>query len=120
MKKIIREILNDLTNRPKQEGSADAQSNRQSDSANLGAPKVYEPSTKGFDSRVPKPENQGEIALTPSQPKAEDLGNTDFDAKYQAPLPSDLNNQELAADPLQQTRQLEFQAQQDEIRETLE
>lgn len=35
------------------------------------------------------------------------------------PAPEDLANQELSSDPLQRVRQLDFQAQQDEERETL-
>jgi hypothetical protein len=34
-----------------------------------------------------------------------------------APLPEDLNNQELSDDPLQRVRQLDFQAQKDEERQ---
>jgi len=40
--------------------------------------------------------------------------------KPQPPLPQDLNNQILSKDPSQRVRQLDFQAQQDEERETLE
>jgi len=36
----------------------------------------------------------------------------------QAAVPGDLENQELSKNPLQRTRQLDFQAQQDEERET--
>ena len=35
-----------------------------------------------------------------------------------APLPEDLNNQELSDDPLQRVRQLDFQAQKDEERQS--
>jgi len=35
------------------------------------------------------------------------------------PVPDDLNNQTLSDDPLQRARQLDFQAQQSEERETL-
>lgn len=38
----------------------------------------------------------------------------------QPPLPEDLNNQILSKDPEQRVRQLDFQAQEDEERETLE
>jgi len=34
-------------------------------------------------------------------------------------VPEDLTNQELSSDPLQRTRQLDYQAQKDEERETL-
>jgi len=34
-------------------------------------------------------------------------------------IPDDLSNQELSSDPLQRTRQLDYQAQKDEERETL-
>ena len=36
------------------------------------------------------------------------------------PVPEDLNNQELSKNPEQRVRQLDFQAQEDEERETLE
>lgn len=36
------------------------------------------------------------------------------------PVPEDLNNQELSQDPEQRVRQLDYQAQKDEERETLE
>jgi hypothetical protein len=111
MKKIIREILNDLKSRPAQ-GTLE-------DSADLGAPKIFEPSTDGFANREPKAENQGEIAVTQSTPKPEDLGNTDFNSKPQQELPHDLNNQELSSDPLERTRQLEFQAQRSKERQTI-
>ena len=36
------------------------------------------------------------------------------------PVPEDLNNQELSKDPEQRVRQLDYQSQEDEERETLE
>jgi hypothetical protein len=48
----------------------------------------------------------------------------DLKKKQQPPLPptvpEDLENQELSSDPAQKVRQLDFQAQQAEERETLE
>jgi len=40
--------------------------------------------------------------------------------KPQPPMPTDLSNQILSKDPLQRARQLDFQAQQNQERETLE
>lgn len=40
------------------------------------------------------------------------------DAGYVPPMPTDLNNQELSKNPLQKTRQLDYQAQKNEERET--
>lgn len=42
------------------------------------------------------------------------------DPPPEKPVPEDLNNQELSKDPDQRVRQLDYQAQEDEIRETLE
>ena len=111
MKKIIREILNDLKHRPAQGSS--------NEPAGLGAPKLFQPSTDGFATREPKPENHQDITLTQSQPKPEDLGKTDFNPKPPAEIPTDLNNQELSSDPLERTRQLEFQAQRSKERQPI-
>ncbi|MGH9558804.1 MAG: hypothetical protein ACRD30_06140 [Bryobacteraceae bacterium] len=43
----------------------------------------------------------------------------DLDIPPQAALPEDLEDQELSRDPAQRVRQLDFQAQQDEERETI-
>ena len=42
------------------------------------------------------------------------------DAEARQPLPGDLNNQELSDDPAERVKQLDYQAQKDEERETLE
>ena len=44
----------------------------------------------------------------------------DLKPKKQPPAPQDLDNQELSKDPEQRVRQLDYQAQKDEERETLE
>jgi len=43
-----------------------------------------------------------------------------YDPAASAPVPEDLNNQELSSDPDQRVRQLDFQAQEAEERERLE
>ena len=42
----------------------------------------------------------------------------DLKRKNQAPVPEDLSNQELSDDPLQRAKQLDFQAQQSEERQS--
>jgi hypothetical protein len=46
-------------------------------------------------------------------------GRTKAGGNPEAQLPDDLNNQILSKDPVERVRQLDFQAQQDEERETL-
>ena len=111
MKKIIRQILDDLKSRPAHDNNTD--------SVASDLPKLFEPSTAGFDQRQPKLENQGEIAITQSKPVPENLGDTDFNPKPQAEIPQDLNNQELSADPAERTRQEEFQAHRNEEIQTI-
>jgi hypothetical protein len=57
----------------------------------------------------------------PPIPKAPTDGKTtDLDVPPAPPMPDDLENQDLSTDPEECVRQLDQQAQDDEIRETLE
>jgi type IV secretory pathway VirB10-like protein len=57
----------------------------------------------------------------PPIPKAPTDGKTNFlDPPPEAPLPDDLENQNLSSDPEERVEQLDQQAQDDEVRETLE
>jgi hypothetical protein len=47
-----------------------------------------------------------------------DAPSVDLSASPEPALPGDLNNQELSRNPQQRTRQLDYQAQRDEERET--
>jgi hypothetical protein len=53
---------------------------------------------------IPKPSTEGPVA--------------DLNASPEPVVPADLENQELSNDPLERVRQLDFQAQADEERET--
>ena len=56
----------------------------------------------------------------PEIPQAStDAKTVDLNAPEEAPLPEDLNNQEPSLDPEERVRQLDWQAQEDEVRETL-
>jgi hypothetical protein len=55
----------------------------------------------------------------PPIPKASgDASTVDLNAPAQAALPGDLNNQELSKNPLQRTKQLDYQAQKNDERES--
>ncbi|MGH9353337.1 MAG: hypothetical protein ACRD2G_14445 [Terriglobia bacterium] len=57
----------------------------------------------------------------PSIPQAPTDGKKmDLDPPQQPPLEADLNNEELPGDPAQRVKQLDYQAQKNEERETLE
>lgn len=106
MKKIIREILDDLKPKP-------APAN---DEIKNDAPKLYEPPITGA---LAEPHhNEGQIVIHDGQPPAPKLETIDLDAKPQPPLPQDLNNQELSSDPAERLRQLDYQAHQNEIIQT--
>jgi hypothetical protein len=58
-------------------------------------------------------------SFIPPIPKSPgDLASIDLNAPAQPPLPGDLNNQELSKNPLQKTKQLDYQAQKNEERQT--
>lgn len=57
----------------------------------------------------------------PPVPPAPQDGKTKYlDPPPQPVVPDDLENQDLSGDPVERVRQLDFQAQQNEERETLE
>jgi hypothetical protein len=65
-----------------------------------------------------KPREQG---FTPEIPETPEGGKTVYlDPPKVAPVPEDLNNQEPSADKEERVKQLDYQAQKDEERETLE
>ena len=71
MKKIIRQILDDLKQPAQDHTFADS-----------NAPKQFQPSTHQFDKHEPNSGNHQEITLTQSQPKPEDLGNLGEDPRF--------------------------------------
>jgi len=64
---------------------------------------------------------KGKKNFIPTIPAAPtDAPTTNYDVPPPPVVPEDLNNQVLSQDPEQRVRQLDWQAQQDEERETLE
>ena len=104
MKKIIRQILDDL--KPAVQPTGDIQAI---------VPKQYEPpATVGHTEHH---HNEAQIHVTESQPNAPILETLHLDAKVQPPLEQDLNNQTPSTDAAQRVRQLDFQAQKNEERQ---
>jgi hypothetical protein len=67
-----------------------------------------------------QPDRSSKDFLPPVPPAPEGGKTTYLDPPPQPVIPGDLENQDLSADPEEAVRQLDFQSQQDEVRETLE
>ena len=103
MKKIIRQILDDLkpAGPPASEISKDV-------------PKLYEPPVSATP--VEHHHNERAITLQDAQPGSPKIETLHLDPAVLPPLPQDLNNQTPAEDPAQRLKQLDFQAQKNKER----
>lgn len=67
-----------------------------------------------------QPKKDGRDFIPPVAPSPTDGKTAYLNPPPEPPLPEDLNNQELSADPEERLEQLDYQAQENEERETLE
>jgi len=101
MKKIIRQILDDLSPRSK-----------------YGLPVESVNSETAATPIAEQTNNQGEIKVSEPVPGGPNLGNLDQNPKFQAPLPQDLSNQVRSKDPAELVKQLDYQAHESEVEQT--
>jgi hypothetical protein len=72
--------------------------------------------TRTYSGRLPSQITRKPVVPEPPKPAAI-AKTTRLDSPPPAPLPEDLNNQTLSDDPLQRTRQLDYQAQKSKERQ---
>ncbi len=108
MKKIIRQILDDLNVRRSTDA---AHRDTPSPSVHKDAPKINQPPIGKLEKE--HDDNGGQIHLTQTTPGDVRTRDLNLDTKPQPPVPQDLSNQVLSKNPEQRLRQLDFQAQKD-------